>query len=202
MAYRCLNHPERDAVGVCVKCRKYVCVECATRIAGVNYCADCLPRAERRESKRERSWERPAAVLVTVASFLFCSLLLGTCAVILPQASSESPEVLADENFDWMETVVEALFAFEDDCGRFPTDEEGLEALVEFEGGRTYLESARGNRWSGVEDVYGRPLDYRSSGLEYPLVLSAGRNGYFDTEIEQLGEGEDAVGDDEIFWVR
>ena len=37
---KCYNHPERDAVGVCVGCGKAaVCKECAVEVDGKIYCA-------------------------------------------------------------------------------------------------------------------------------------------------------------------
>jgi hypothetical protein len=41
-AAACRNHPEREALGVCVACRARVCAECVTKVDGVNHCAACL----------------------------------------------------------------------------------------------------------------------------------------------------------------
>lgn len=41
---RCVQHAERDAVGVCVQCRAPVCAECVTRLDGINHCVRCLTR--------------------------------------------------------------------------------------------------------------------------------------------------------------
>jgi hypothetical protein len=38
----CANHPQREAVGICVDCRKRVCVECTTKVDGINHCVSCL----------------------------------------------------------------------------------------------------------------------------------------------------------------
>lgn len=38
----CANHPQREAVGICVDCRKQVCVECTTKVDGINHCVSCL----------------------------------------------------------------------------------------------------------------------------------------------------------------
>jgi hypothetical protein len=38
----CANHPQREAIGVCVKCRTRVCSECSTKVEGINYCVSCL----------------------------------------------------------------------------------------------------------------------------------------------------------------
>lgn len=38
----CRNHADRDAIGVCVKCRARVCAECSTKVDGINHCVTCL----------------------------------------------------------------------------------------------------------------------------------------------------------------
>ena len=207
MAYRCLNHPERDAIGICVKCRKYLCVECATKIAGVNYCADCLPSAKRREQKQPRSWEKPAAALVTLVSLLVCSLLAGGFAVFfVPQASSETPEERWEENDEWMETIVSALFMFHADRGRYPTDDEGLDALLDSTGvpgqGFSYLDNPKLNAWGEIVDIYSTPVAYHLGDFVSPVIVSAGGDGEFQTEIRALSYGEGGGGDDAVFWVR
>jgi len=50
-ATACANHPRREAIGICVKCRTQVCGECTTKVDGINYCVSCLaglagPRAK------------------------------------------------------------------------------------------------------------------------------------------------------------
>jgi len=39
---RCEYHPERMGVGVCVECRRVICLECTTPFEGINRCAPCL----------------------------------------------------------------------------------------------------------------------------------------------------------------
>jgi hypothetical protein len=41
-AYRCQNHPDREGVGVCVRCRRVICAECSTKIDRMNFCTTCL----------------------------------------------------------------------------------------------------------------------------------------------------------------
>jgi hypothetical protein len=51
-AHRCRNHPDREGIGVCVRCRSVVCVECTTKVDRMNFCTSCLaslsPPARRR----------------------------------------------------------------------------------------------------------------------------------------------------------
>ena len=207
MANRCLNHPERDAVGICVKCRKFICIECTTRIEGVNYCADCLPRAQRREGKHTRSWEKPAAVFLTLTSLLVCSLCVSAFLVFgIPQARSDVAQERWEENDELMEGVVQALLEFREDCGRFPSDEEGLEALLYdygYYGWRgPYLEDPQFNEWDEIVDIYGTALEYRYKGLQSPVLVSAGGDGEFEGDIGRLIFDEGERGDDVVFWVR
>ena len=84
---RCANHPDRDGVGVCVRCRSVICVECCTKIEGINYCTRCLQRAaqqQRRPESRPISaggqgliYAGAAAVVATVA------VMVAICAYFL-----------------------------------------------------------------------------------------------------------------------
>jgi hypothetical protein len=38
----CIHHPDREAMGICVRCRVRYCSECITKLDGVNFCAGCL----------------------------------------------------------------------------------------------------------------------------------------------------------------
>lgn len=38
----CSNHGEREAVGMCVRCRKLICEECKVKINNKYYCKDCV----------------------------------------------------------------------------------------------------------------------------------------------------------------
>jgi hypothetical protein len=55
---RCEYHPDRAGVGICVECRKVICVECTTQFEGINRCARCL--AEKLQSAKtlaeRRDW--------------------------------------------------------------------------------------------------------------------------------------------------
>lgn len=39
---KCYNHPESDAIGACVSCKKAMCGECAVEVQGRLICRDCL----------------------------------------------------------------------------------------------------------------------------------------------------------------
>ena len=70
---RCANHPERPAAATCMTCRKVVCVECATRWDGINYCLPCLA-ARRSSSLRGTSVVGALAWLLLTSAFLFAAV--------------------------------------------------------------------------------------------------------------------------------
>jgi hypothetical protein len=39
---QCAQHPDREAIGICVVCRRPICAECSTPIEGINRCAACV----------------------------------------------------------------------------------------------------------------------------------------------------------------
>ena len=39
---KCINHPERDAVAVCISCHSPLCAECRTHVKGKIYCEKCV----------------------------------------------------------------------------------------------------------------------------------------------------------------
>ena len=48
----CYFHPDRAAVGICVRCRTSICATCSTRLEGINHCHRCLGQlAARGEGK-------------------------------------------------------------------------------------------------------------------------------------------------------
>ncbi len=71
----CFQHPDREAIGICVVCRRPICAECSTPIEGINRCAACVralaPAAEFEAGlqRDERSELRPGN--------LFALLLFG-----------------------------------------------------------------------------------------------------------------------------
>lgn len=79
----CENHPQREAIGVCVKCRTRVCSECSTKVEGINYCVRCLAGLAR-EGGRARAPERmgSSAWAYLAASGYLLVLALGTLLLL------------------------------------------------------------------------------------------------------------------------
>lgn len=88
-AASCRNHPEREALGICVECRTRVCAECVTKVDGINYCVSCLAKLAAVGGKRAAaavgvapSW---LAWLSASALFLLAALLAwGLVEVAMP----------------------------------------------------------------------------------------------------------------------
>ncbi len=80
---QCANHGDREAIGICVVCRRPICAECTTPIEGINRCAACVkalaPVAEF-EASLQRD-ERPELRLGNVAALLFFGGLLFLVAL-------------------------------------------------------------------------------------------------------------------------
>jgi hypothetical protein len=73
----CYYHPDRPAIGVCVRCRTAICAACSTRLDGINHCHRCLSQlAARAESKPGglAAGTFLAAVLLMVAGLILFGL--------------------------------------------------------------------------------------------------------------------------------
>lgn len=87
----CRNHAEREALGVCVRCRARVCAECVTKVDGINYCVGCLAELAKAEGRaggaetRDRSLAGPAAWALALLGGAFLVLATwGLVEVALP----------------------------------------------------------------------------------------------------------------------
>lgn len=38
---KCNQHPEKEAIAVCVSCKKFLCEDCKIKVNGRNYCKQC-----------------------------------------------------------------------------------------------------------------------------------------------------------------
>ncbi len=83
----CANHAQREAIGVCVRCRTRVCSECATKVDGINYCVSCLAGlavdSGARAAAAGGGQGLPGAA-ATLYFAVFCALLWGFLELTLP----------------------------------------------------------------------------------------------------------------------
>lgn len=68
---RCFYHPDRQALAVCVSCRKPICQSCSTLWEGMHHCASCLA------GRRAAVAGSGAAVRTAVLGLLTLGLLVG-----------------------------------------------------------------------------------------------------------------------------
>jgi len=66
----CHYHPERTAIGVCMRCRRVICAACCTKVDGVNHCHACLSSLGRRLPTRSAGGSRVLMVLLIGMAWL------------------------------------------------------------------------------------------------------------------------------------
>jgi hypothetical protein len=219
-SFQCRNHPEREGVGICVACRRVFCVECSTKIDGVNHCRECLAK---RESAAVATVSRRSGIVVRAIESLLAFGAIATSFVVVlsvfllvgeQQAHGNGHHLANRERLD---QIAQGLQKYKGDVGSFPTDAEGLMALRVRPKGVSkkkwhgpYLLgnfTARGAQGESVTDAYGTPVHYRAptSTVAECVIASDGGNRICETEIEtahRLPSGEaDAGGDDVLLFV-
>ena len=87
-ASKCKHHPDRDGIGVCIRCRTVICSECSTKIDGINHCTHCIRRLRWEQRPRKRWTDRTIktefltlVLYATTASFILYLILR---AVLVP----------------------------------------------------------------------------------------------------------------------
>jgi len=93
-SFHCVNHPEREGVGICVGCRSVVCVECSTRVDRMNYCTRCLAAAALPEGRRraEAAARAPGlGVPLLLGSFLLAVAVFWALGFLLAVLRNWTP---------------------------------------------------------------------------------------------------------------
>jgi hypothetical protein len=78
----CRYHPDRPAIGVCVRCRSVICAGCCTRVDGVNHCHACLKALGRRSEPRHPADQAVATVVAAGLLGFACFLTFGVLWLI------------------------------------------------------------------------------------------------------------------------
>ncbi len=212
-SFQCRNHPEREGVGICVACRRVFCVECSTKIDGVNHCTECLAKRQltaqastsRRSGLVVRFLELALSVAVAGGSLV---LVFAVFAVMGESARGGTRRVA---NRDRMESVARALRSYKRDTGAFPTAKEGLAALARRPSSATgwqgpYVEMASADAKGEPLDAFSMPILYRPprAGETACLVGSGGGDRRLETDLdtvdrnksagnEAMGQGDDVI---------
>jgi general secretion pathway protein G len=129
-----------------------------------------------------RPFQKQTRNAFTLIELLLVLVILAVlAAVVVPRFSSrrkQANETAAKTQISAFET---SLNQFEIDCGRFPTTDEGLDALVtnkaNLDGWNQYMKKVPADPW-------GKPYIYRSPGTKNQDfdVLSGGEDGREGTE--------------------
>jgi hypothetical protein len=217
-SFQCRNHPEREGVGICVACRRVFCVECSTKIDGVNHCRECLGKRQRTAvaSQKQgsgflaRAFELAFSTGMVVASF---AVVFSILALIGEANAHGGGKRVA--NHDRMDAVARALRAYKRDVGAFPDDDQGLEALHRRPRGVTgwqgpYVETTFADKNGELLDGFDQAIRYRAprTGETSCVIGSSGGDRVFQTDVATVERpklspnGEAASdGDDLILFV-
>jgi len=190
---KCGRHPGASAVARCVTCGEALCEACATVVAGKYYCRrDAAAAQAEPPPARPRSGRvRPGYVAAVAALVLAGWGILFALRPVMEYGAGVYREELTRRR---LAEVAAAADAFKADMGRYPTQEEGLVALVE--------EPEGSGRWFGpylpdtfvgdgaVVDAAARPLGYRVAAHEHVLI-APGEDGVVGTadDVELRLEG-------------
>jgi hypothetical protein len=66
----CDFHPDRACIGVCMRCRAFICSACCTRVDDVNHCHACLKDLAVHRVRLHRD-SRAGSVLLLVLAVVF-----------------------------------------------------------------------------------------------------------------------------------
>lgn len=86
-AAACRNHPEREAIGICVECRTRICSECVTKVDGINYCVGCLSTLAAADDAHERAQETATSPVLAAFSAFGYFLVLTLMAWVLVEVA-------------------------------------------------------------------------------------------------------------------
>lgn len=102
----------------------------------------------------------------TIIELVAVAMIIALLAVfVVPRAFKGLGQAKADIARGKMGIIENSIVRFQYDCGRLPTDEEGLQALLE-------APSEMEEKWSGpyckrsdLEDPWGNPYEYMADGV-------------------------------------
>jgi general secretion pathway protein G len=138
-----------------------------------------------------RRTSRGLARAFTLIELLLVLVILATlAALVVPKFTKRSEQAKTTGARTDIANIEVALDAFEIDCGRYPTSEEGIKALLDPPGGLTGWQGPYLKR--GVpKDPWGNPYIYRCPGQHNV-------NGY---DLYSFGpDGQEGGGDDIDNW--
>jgi general secretion pathway protein G len=133
------------------------------------------------KDRQTRFARRSARAFTLIELLLVLVILAVLAAVVVPRFTGRSEQARQTAAKTDIANIKLALNIFEQDCGRFPSNEEGLRALMEAPGGvqewhGPYLESMPTDPW-GREYVYRYPGVHNTRGFDLFSLGPDGREG-------------------------
>jgi general secretion pathway protein G len=131
---------------------------------------DCRPPAPARSRRpaRRRRPERGFTLLELLVVLVILGLLAG---LVAPQVFSYLGRAKTDTARIQIENLGAVLDLYRLDVGRYPSQDEGLEALLEAPPGAQGWNGPYVNRADALIDPWGRPYLYRQPGQHAPYDL-------------------------------
>jgi len=137
-----------------------------------------------------RAPRRPARGFTLIELLLVLVILAVLAAMVVPKFTRRSEQAKATAAAADIASIEVALDAFEVDCGRYPTSEEGIRALLE--------QPAGVQGWMGPYLKRGVPKDPWGNAYMYRCPGQHNPNGY---DLFSFGpDGQDGGGDDVDNW--
>ena len=127
---------------------------------------------------------KPLRAFTLIELLLVLVILAVLASVAIPIYAGQVEKAKRDATIAEISHIKSALATFEIENGRFPTTEEGLDALLFMPAGLEgfwrgpYIETITADKW-------GRPYAYTSPGIEDPATFdlsSAAKDGVFNTD--------------------
>lgn len=140
-------------------------------------------------SLRNRNRTRQAFTLIEL--LLVMVILVVLAAVVVPRFTSRSEQARFTAAKTDISNLESMLDAFEVDCGRFPTNDEGLRVLVE--------QPANVQNWRGPYIKRGMPNDPWNNAYVYRFPGSHNPNGY---DLYSMGPDGREGNDDVTNWAQ
>ena len=118
-------------------------------------------------------------------------ILVVLAAVVVPKFTSRSEQARQTAAKTDISNLETALDAFEVDCGRFPTSDEGLRVLIE--------QPANVQNWRGPYIKRGMPVDPWNNGYVYRAPGAHNASGY---DLYSMGPDGREGNDDITNWTQ
>ena len=135
----------------------------------------------------QQGWRRGFTLIELL---LVLVILTSLAALVVPRFAKRSEQAKTTAASTDVSNIEVALDAFEIDCGRYPSNEEGLGALLE--------QPANANDWRGPYLKKGMPKDPWRNFYVYRQPGQHNANGY---DLYSLGpDGQDSSGDELDNW--